>query len=1041
MKRMWNWRSLAAAVWLVAVVLTLLWMPDLEQLVRDKGQVELPDSVQSDLAHRLLDQMNDSEGSYEILAVFYSGGSAALDQEQEQEIARLLQGLEEQAGRLGIREMTTHLDSDEVARQLTSEDGTTILAQLSVDADTGTVAEVTERLREALQSEKVQTYLTGTELVIEDFVHSTQEGIKRTELIAVIFILVVLILVFRSPLIPLVSLTTVGLSYLVSLGIVAQLVQHVDFPFSNFTQVFLVVVLFGIGTDYNILLYNRFRAELAQTGDVLEAVRRTFRTAGQTVIYSGLAVFIGFLALFLAEFKIYRAASAVAIGVAVMILVLYTLNPFFMALLGKWLFWPVRRIEGHGDSRMWELFSRQAVWRPLLFVTIAVAVCIPFFLQYSGELNYNDLLEMDEGYGSVQGIRVIEEHFPAGFSSPANLVLRADRALDNPDDLQTLDQLAEQISRVEGVAAVYTVTRPEGEPIEELYLSDQSQVLSSGLGEAAEGLGQLHEGISAAQAQFQGGEQGLGSLAQLLQGTDRAREGAMALGQALARLTEGLEEGQLGARQLHEGLGQLHQHVGELSFAVSQLSSGYVQLSSGLGSFAQAFAAASQAIEGAIRGYEQIEAALGSLVQSQPTLGQAPQLQAALTVAATGKQQLAEVSAQLQQLLPGYQQALDSLEQANLSLQQVGDALGQLHQGVGQLREGAASLETGLGEGAYGAGQMAARSQELAAGLGLLRDGQQQLVAGLDGLQEQMSQLRSGLQEGAEGLQQIGEGLEEAQQYLEQLSRSGAGRTFYIPAEVLEGEEFRQAVEMYMSEDRQMVRMMVILEENPYTQEAMEVIRHLDAQAKAALRGTPLADAVVAISGKSSINADLQEISSGDFVRTAVLMLAGISIVLLWITRSFWQTVYILAALILTYGAALGITEWLTQSFLGVEQMGWNVPFFSFIMLVTLGVDYSIFLMRLYNEYRQSQQMSDAEAIVQASRRIGKVVISAAVILGGTFAALIPSGILTLVEIALVVIIGLVFLCLVMMPLFIPGVISLMERLRGASGGSVTLNP
>lgn len=158
------------------------------------------------------------------------------------------------------------------------------------------------------------------------------------------FILAVLILVFRSPVVPLISLITVGVSYIVSLGIVAQLVDKFNFPFSNFTQVFLIVILFGIGTDYNILLYTRFKEELGKGLLVLKAITETYKTAGRTVVYSGIAVFIGFMALYLAEFKLYQATSAVAIGVAVLLFVLITLNPFFMALFGIKMFWPAKTL-------------------------------------------------------------------------------------------------------------------------------------------------------------------------------------------------------------------------------------------------------------------------------------------------------------------------------------------------------------------------------------------------------------------------------------------------------------------------------------------------------------------------------------------------------------------------------------------------------------------------------------------------------------------------------------------------------------------------
>lgn len=112
------------------------------------------------------------------------------------------------------------------------------------------------------------------------------------------------------------------------MGIIAHLVDQFNFPFSNFTQVFVVVVLFGVGTDYNILLFTRFKEELSKRENAFLATKETFKSAGKTVLYSGIAVLIGFASLALASFKLYQSTSAVAIGVAVLLLVLTTLNPF-----------------------------------------------------------------------------------------------------------------------------------------------------------------------------------------------------------------------------------------------------------------------------------------------------------------------------------------------------------------------------------------------------------------------------------------------------------------------------------------------------------------------------------------------------------------------------------------------------------------------------------------------------------------------------------------------------------------------------------------
>ena len=323
-----NWRLASFVLWIIATIIIVTTMPNLDQLVREKGQITIPESAQSNMAEDMLNQMDEDSGErYQIIAVFNSGNDEALTDEQKEEVGKIIKELKNKQLQLGIKDIVTHLDNEQTENQLVSKDRTTILAQLSIEKNDREISEVAKELNKIVDSKNVDTYLTGNRLVVEDFVQSTQDGIKKTEVIAIVFIIVVLILVFQSPIVPFVSLLSVGVSYLVSLGIIAHLVDQFSYPFSNFTQVFLVVILFGIGTDYNILLFTRFKEELVMQEDIWTAVRVTYKTAGKTVLYSALAVFIGFMALILAEFGLYRASSAVAIGVAVLVLVLMTLNP------------------------------------------------------------------------------------------------------------------------------------------------------------------------------------------------------------------------------------------------------------------------------------------------------------------------------------------------------------------------------------------------------------------------------------------------------------------------------------------------------------------------------------------------------------------------------------------------------------------------------------------------------------------------------------------------------------------------------------------
>ena len=228
-----------------------------------------------------------------------------------------------------------------------------------------------------------------------------------------------------------------------------------------------------------------------------------------------------------------------------------------------------------------------------------------------------------------------------------------------------------------------------------------------------------------------------------------------------------------------------------------------------------------------------------------------------------------------------------------------------------------------------------------------------------------------------------------------------------------------------MSHDRKTAKMTIILDVNPYSKEAMPIIQEINNTIDGTLKGSELNHAKTAIGGTTARNVDLK-VTGQDFLRTATIMLIGIAIVLIVITRSLLNTIFIIGSLLLAYFASLGISEQISTHILHVDSLSWNVPFFSFIMIVALGVDYSIFVMMRYNEL----EGDPATKIVTASRHIGGVVLSAALILGGTFAALIPSGVLTLIQVASVVGVALLLLALIVMPILLPALIGLTSKMK-----------
>ena len=1183
--------------WILILIISVVALPNITQLTNDHSNITLPSNVQSNVAQSIENNWGSKKKNTYAVALVFNKKSGKLTDADKQAINNTLDKFTNDKGKYGIKDSLLPDSNIATRKKLQSKDGTTWVAQFNVAKSHGTIEKVYNEMNKAAKTQGLRTYVTGADVLQHAFSASIQEGIKKTEAITVVFIFIVLVIVFKSPIVPLISLLTVGVSFLTSFSIVTNLVKSANFPFSNFTQVFMVIVLFGIGTDYNILLYDKFKENLGKGMDKYKAMHDALRNAGKTILYSGSSILIGFTALSLAKFSVYQSAVGVAVGVAVLLVVLLTLNPFFMATLGKKMFWPVKKFTGESDDKLWHGISSATLKHPIIYLVVLAVVVVPFMLMYSGHLNYDDTDEIADSVPSKQGLLIVQKHFSKGMAEPSYLYIQSKHRLDNEENLKLIDQVTKQLQASKDVSFATSVTEPYGEPIDMLYVNNQLNTVNDGVDQARSGLGKLSKGtnkvangansLKDGADQLQNGTSRLQSGAsQLVSGTNRLQNGASQLQSGATRLQSGSGQLVSGADRLHSGAGQLQsgavrlqtgagrlesgthalqsgatslvsganrlknganslqsgtqqmvnqlqqlssqlstqlsgsnkQQLAQLQTALPQINSGIQQLNqqvsgldiSGLTSqlsglsdkISAAESSAKDQAAGAVKQASSAagDAAIAALEKSGVKIDSSQAAAAKAAANAVGDQasgqvknssssaagnidtnslssmtsqvsQLKQAVAQLAQAsnkaLPGAATALNQLSSGLTQVQsaasqgvagaqklnngagqlsnglgslssgasrlgagvnQVNNGAGRLNNGLGTLASGAGTLNNGLGTLANGAGTLnnglgtlASGASQLNSGIGQLAGQAPQLISGISQLNTGAGQLSAGAGKLASkvpqltsGIDTVNSGLGQGETYLRGLGSSAAADTFYIPKEFLKNDMFKKSMDVYLSPDKKSAQIIVVFDSNPSATEATKKSQELSAMAKKSFQGTALKNAKVAMGGQSSKIEDTKTVASGDFLRTAAIMLIGIGIALMFVTRSLLQPIYILGTLLIAYLCSLSINQWIVKAVLGKSMLTWNTPFFSFIMLIALGVDYSIFLMTRYRELESESYTTPSARILKACAIIGTVVVSAAIILGGTFAALIPSGIPTLIEVALAVDIGLLILVFIL---------------------------
>lgn len=285
-------------------------------------------------------------------------------------------------------------------------------------------------------------HLSGALADSVDTDSANTHGRNNTELYTVIFIIALLLLVFRALLAPIVTLIPAGLALAVSQPIIAESTKW-GVQVSFITQILLIVLVLGAGTDYGLFLVFRVREELRNGYDPKEAVVRALTKVGESITFSALTVAAALMSLLLASFGIYKGLGpALAIGLGVMLLIGLTFLPAILAILGRAVFWPSKTQKSKLKIGLWGKFADTVIKRPvaMLFLGIAILGGLSF-----GILGYKTTgfssNGAPSGTDSAKGEQAISAHFPAANNNPQLFLLSFNNSVwNNLSSVQTAQE-------------------------------------------------------------------------------------------------------------------------------------------------------------------------------------------------------------------------------------------------------------------------------------------------------------------------------------------------------------------------------------------------------------------------------------------------------------------------------------------------------------------------------------------------------------------------------------------------------------------------
>ena len=486
------------ALW-IAIVSILVWLSiggfaggafsKISSVQENDNSAFLPDSAESTIAGEVLVKFSSQDDQLFPALLLLLGDlnpatNAQAFEKVNQYSATLLSKTLPETG----KPLSTYFAQGVPLTPIPSADGKAILINAQLDfavADANVDGEpifpkIIEFIREDMEKEftsaGITTHVTGPAGLFADLFEAFGSIDTRLLQTTLTVVAIILIVVYRSPVLWILPLLTAASALGIATMIVYYLAREDIIDLNGQTQGILDVLVLGAATDYALLLIARYREELHHHQSRFDAMRIALRGVVEPIIASGSTVIAGLMVLLLSDLSSNRGLGPVgSIGIASSMLAVLTLLPALLIVFGRWIFWPkIPRVDDIDEklSGLWARVGSLVDRRPRT-VWISTALALLIFAGFSTTLK-SDGLSQSEAFttrtDSVIGLERLGEHFPSGEGTPVEIVV----------DQADISSAAAAIGRISTVASVVPLTNVDPltkRPTSELKVVDGKVVL------------------------------------------------------------------------------------------------------------------------------------------------------------------------------------------------------------------------------------------------------------------------------------------------------------------------------------------------------------------------------------------------------------------------------------------------------------------------------------------------------------------------------------------------------------------------------------
>jgi RND superfamily putative drug exporter len=469
-------------------------LPRWNDVTRDGDLAHLPSQVTSRRGTQLLRTAFPDDLAKSQIVVVVAREEERLTAADLALTGRLADAFRSKIGELPILDVWTYR-TEVVGRKLRSSDRRAVLIVLQLSnelmaTDNIRVLAAVQQLLDAELTDAptgLDVGVTGSAAIGGDMLTAAAESIRNTETFAILLVVMILLAVYRAPLLVAVPLISIVASISVGTDLVAWLAQDAgrvmpsgwELRVFKTTRIFVVVILYGAGTDYCLFLTSRYREELARGLSRSDAVARGLGRVGHALAASALTTIVGLAMMGFADFgKFSSSGPVIATCLAVTLLACITLAPALLQAFGDLVFWPFgpplppaqrAAATGRGPGRLinglWETLSGAILARPGLILIASLLLFLPLAYQgWSVDVTYDLLSELSRDRPSVRGTALLQRYFPRGETGPLTvLACRPDSNFDTKEGRRRIAELTKMLYEIDGVTSVRSIAEPLGD--------------------------------------------------------------------------------------------------------------------------------------------------------------------------------------------------------------------------------------------------------------------------------------------------------------------------------------------------------------------------------------------------------------------------------------------------------------------------------------------------------------------------------------------------------------------------------------------------